>query len=300
MTETRPLAAALSILTAMLVIGFIDNFVVVIAETGGLWQFHLVRTAMSLPIFLAMSALGLGILRPNRWWGVIGRSFFTGTAMILYFGALAFLPVAEVAAGLFTAPIWVLILSVAFFGHRVGAVRIAASLVGFAGVLMVLRPDAGSLTPMVAMPLAAGAFYAVGAIATREWCEGEGTLALLAGNFLVLAAWGVLGIVVLAITAPEVPAGPDGFLLRGWVVPSGPFLFWTLVQAVGSSLGVWFLIRGYQLAEASFVSVFEYSLLIFIASWAFVLRGETVDVWSVAGIVLIIASGTVLALRGRQ
>ena len=60
-----------------------------------------------------------------------------------------------------------------------------------------------------------------------------------------------------------------------------------------------FLVRGYQLAEASFVSVFEYSLLIFASLWAFVLRGDLLDGWAMAGIGLIILSGIAIALRGR-
>ena len=149
------------------------------------------------------------------------------------------------------------------------------------------------------MPLAAGITYAMGNIATREWCAEESTVCVLGGNFLALAVWGIIGMAVLAMVAPEVPEGADGFLLRGWVAPSGQFLFWTAVQAVGASIGVWFLIRGYQIADASFVSVFEYSLLIFGALWAFLIRGDLIDGWAAVGIGLIILSGAVIAIRGR-
>lgn len=299
MPETRPIAAALSILIAMVVISYIDNYVVVIAETGGLWQFHAIRTLMSIPFMLAMVVLGLGVLRPVRFAAVAGRGFVIATAMMIYFGCLAFLPIAEVAAGLFSAPIWVLLISVFAMGERIGPVRIVAVIVGFAGVLLVLRPDTGELTVLSLIPLSAGFFYALGAIATRAWCAGENTLSLLAGGFLALGIFGAAGLAVLAVVAPEVPPGAEGFILRGWVTPTGRFLFWTFVQAVGSLLAVWFITRGYQLAEASFVSLFEYSLLIFVSIWAYILRGEALDVFAALGIALIIGSGVAIALRGR-
>lgn len=301
MSETRPLAAAGAILVAMLVIGFIDNFVVVIAEGAGLWQFHATRTVIALPMIAGVAALGLGMgaLKVQRLWAVAARSFFLSTAMMLYFGSLAFLPVAEVAAGLFTSPLFVLAISALFLGHHVGPVRIIAGIAGFAGVLMVLRPDAGAFSPVAVVPVLAGLFYAVSALATRTWCAGETGSALLAGSFVGMGLWGVAGVIFLTVF-PQSPAdGADGFILRGWVTPGPEFWLWTFVQAIGSVIAVAFLVRGYQLAEASFVSVFEYSLLIFASLWAFVLRGDLLDGWAMAGIGLIILSGIAIALRGR-
>ena len=60
--------------------------------------------------------------------------------MVIYFGALAFLDVALVAAGLFTAPIWVLLISRFVYGHSIGPVRIFAVVLGSVGVVLVLGP----------------------------------------------------------------------------------------------------------------------------------------------------------------
>jgi drug/metabolite transporter (DMT)-like permease len=69
---------------------------------------------------------------------------------------------------------------------------------------------------------------------------------------------------------------------------------------VGSLLGVFFIVRAYQLGEASYVGIFEYSLLVFVAVWAWVLFGDIIDPLATLGIVLIIASGAVIALRTRN
>ncbi len=277
----RTLAAAGLILVYATVIGFTDNYVRVIAEEAGLWQFHATRTAMALVLLGAlMPVMGLR-LRPQRWRAVVARSAIHGTAMVIYFGALAFLPVAIVAAGLFTAPIFVLLIS--WLSMASGSVRcsIAAVAVGFAGVVMVLGPSALAGASLAALlPVAAGAMYAMGNIATKQWCAGESAETLLAGFFAALGIFGLIGMAALALWPLAAPAGPDGFLMRGPVFwPPWEFWFWTFVQAAGSLLGVGLMIRAYQIADAGRVSVLEYVILPASAFWSWVIWGETLGQW---------------------
>jgi drug/metabolite transporter (DMT)-like permease len=282
-------------------IGFTDNFVRVIAADIGLWQFHAMRSGMALPM-LALAAPLFGLsLRPKRWAGVTGRSLVHGTAMVFYFGCLAFLPVAVVAAGLFTAPIFVLLLSRFAFGHRIGPVRIVAVLMGFAGVLMVLWPEAGGAVPgpVAVLPVVAGALYALGNLATREWCAGETAETLLAGFFAALGVFGLIGMAAIAVLHPAVPEGPASFVLKGAGVPGAAAAFWVFMQAALSLIGVGMMVRAYQIADATRVAVFEYVILPASAVWGWVIWGETLEPVAMAGMALIAAAGTVIALRRR-
>lgn len=297
----RTLAAAGLILVYATVIGFTDNYVRVIAEAAGLWQFHATRTVMALALLGALvPVLGLR-LRPVNLRAVVARSAIHGTAMVIYFGALAFLPVAIVAAGLFTAPIFVLLISWAVYGQRIGPVRIAAVAVGFAGVVMVLGPEALAGASLAALlPVVAGAMYALGNIATKEWCAGESAETLLAGFFAALGIFGLIGIAALAVWPLAAPAGPEGFLLRGPVFwPPGAFWFWTFVQAAGSLLGVGLMIRAYQIADAGRVSVLEYVILPASAFWSWVIWGEKLGLLAWTGMALIVAAGLMIAARAR-
>jgi len=300
LTGNRTQAALVAVLGYATIIGFTDNFVRTIAAEGGLWQFHALRTAMAVALFwLGARLFGLQ-LRPLNWRTVALRSVIHGVAMLIYFGCLAFLTVAQTAAGLFTAPIFVLIFSRFLFGHALGPVRIAAVALGFLGVVLVLQPGAQSPLGWASLlPVAAGALYALGNLATREWCEGESASALTLGFFLALGVAGVLGMGVLALWQPVVPAGTDGFILRGWVWPSAHFLFWTFVQALGSMIAVGLMVRAYQLAEASRVSIFEYVILPVSAGWSWLLWGESVGGLAALGMGLIVAAGAMIALRSR-
>ncbi|MCU9850314.1 DMT family transporter [Defluviimonas sp. WL0024] len=301
MPETnRTLLAAVAILGYALAIGYTDNYVQVIAREAGLWQFHATRTVMAFAI-VALVAVPLGLrLRPRKPGAVALRSAIHGVAMFIYFGCLAFLPVATVAAGLFTAPIFTLLISRFAFGIPIGPFRVAGVVLGFAGAILVLGPgQGGAIGLATVLPIAAGALYALGNIATRQWCEGESAETLLLGFFAMLGFLGLIGCAVLALWQPAVPEGADGFILRGLVWPSPDFLFWTFVQAAGSLIGVGLMIKAYQIAEASRVAIFEYVILPASAFWAFVLWGDLLDLRAVAGIGLIFAAGLIIALRGR-
>lgn len=296
----RTFAAGGAILVYAVIIGFTDNYVRLVAATHGLWQFHATRTLMTIAIFAAAAPL-LGLdLRPKRWGGVIARSLLHGFAVLMYFGCLAFLPVAVAAAGLFTAPIFVLLISRLAFGRHIGPFRILAVGLGFAGAVLVLGPQGGAGVSLAAiLPVAAAILYALGNIATREWCEGESTASLTLGFFLALGAFGAAGLAVLSLWRPEVPAGTDGFVLRGWVAPSRDFLLLTLLQAVGSLVAIGLMVRAYQIAEASRVAVFEYVILPASAFWSWALWGEVLTFRALAGMALIFAAGLIMALRGR-
>lgn len=303
MTTAKPdrtLAAAGLILVYAMVIGFTDNFVAVIAGEAGLWQFHFSRTVMAMVLLLALvPVMGLR-LRPRSWRAVVARSAIHGIGILIYFGALAFLPVAIVAAGLFTAPIFVLLISWLAYGQHIGPFRIAAVALGFLGVILVLGPSALSGASLAAvLPVAAGLMYAMGNIATRRWCAGESAETLLAGFFVALGVLGALGMAVLWLLPLPVPEGADGFLLRGMVWPSGVFLWWTFVQAAGSLLGVGLMIRAYQIADAGRVSVLEYVILPASAFWTWAIWGDTLSGMAWAGMALIVAAGMLIALRAR-
>jgi drug/metabolite transporter (DMT)-like permease len=303
MTQAKPdrtLAAAGLILIYAMVIGFTDNFVQVIAREAGLWQFHALRSAMALPLLLiAAPAFGLD-LRPRRWGAVAARSAIHGVAMVIYFGALAFLPVALVAAGLFTAPIFVLLISRLVYRHRIGPVRIIAVALGFAGVVLVLGPEVlGEASLAAVLPVAAGALYALGNIATREWCAGEPAEVLLAGFFAALGLIGLCGMSALMLFPQEVPEGPAAFLLRGPVWPGPQFWLWTFVQAAGSLLGVGLMIRAYQITDASRASVLEYVILPASAFWTWLIWGQMLTPLAWLGMALIALAGAMIALRAK-
>ncbi|TMV09670.1 DMT family transporter [Ruegeria sediminis] len=295
--RTSPVAASLLMVAAMAIIGVIDNFVVRLAQDIGLWQFHFTRALLMLPLVCGLSLLGLGSIRPLRPGVVVLRSALIALAMLFYFSALALMPIAQALAGLFTSPIFVLLISSLGMGQRIGPWRILAVAIGFAGILCVLQPDPRAFDAKVLIPVAGGLFYALAAVITRAYCAGESTVALLGGMVLALGLAGAAGLIGLALFPIEPVAGPAGFVARGWVWPMGGAAPWVVLQAVGSSLAVFMLIKAYQLGEPSYVAVFEYSVMIFGPLFAWVALGQTLGAPQILGVGLIAFAGGIIALR---
>lgn len=296
----HPMQAAASMVGSMAIIGVIDNVIALIARDISLWQFQILRAAMGLPVLVLVTWWMGWRLRPLRLWAVLVRNGLIAVGMLFYFGALAFMPIAQALAGLFVAPIFVLLISVIAFGERVGWLRSIAVLIGFAGVMMVLQPDGESFSALSLMPMLGGFFYAMGSVATQRMCADESTPAMLLGLFSLQAALGVAALIVIGSLSLEVPAGTAGFLVRSWSSPSGMTWAFIALQAFGSLVGVGLLIRAYQLAAPSFAAIFEYSVFVFGPLSAYLIFGQTLQWGQVFGILLIAGTGTVIALRGRS
>lgn len=295
-TADRPLAAALFMICAMLFIGVIDNYIQPLSRHIGLWQFHLLRTAMALPLVALLSLIGQGTLWPRRFWAVGVRSALVAVSMLFYFSALAMMPIAQALAGLFTSPIFILLFTAGALGQRIGIWRISAVGLGFLGILLVLQPDPSAFDATILIPICAGFFYALGAITTRTLCAGESPVALLGGLMVMLGIIGLSGVLVLAQWPT---AGEPGFVTRGWSWDMGPALLLVAVQAAGSVAGVFLIIRAYQLAEPSYVAVFEYSVMIFGPLYAWLVFGVPIGPWQGLGVACIAAAGVIIALRSR-
>lgn len=295
-STNRPLAAAVVVSGAMAVVALVDSFFFHIAEVLGLWQFHLLRALSALPILWVWSRLGGIRILPYRVWPVLLRGFAMSGAMILYFGSLGFLSVPVAAAGLFTSPIWILVLTAVFLRQRIGPRRIGAVMLGFGGAIIVLDPRGAALSPVILMPLAAGFFWGLGAIATRAWCDGETALSLLASFFVCMIFWGTSGIAILTWFDIQAPVGVEGLLFRAWGDFTPVAAFWFVAQVLTAAIALYGIVRGYQLAEASYVGVFEYSFLVFAALWGALFLGGWPTQWELLGLGMILSSGLLIAL----
>ena len=290
-------SAATTMVAAMAVIGVIDNYIAVISQDVSIWQFMIVRGAFALPIIIMLSFLGLGTMRPIRTWAVGIRSLLIAISMLFYFGSLSFMPIAQGLAGLFTSPIFILIITAFILKERIGPVRILAVGLGFVGITFVLELEASSLSWVNFIPVFGGLFYALGSVATRQLCDGESTVSLLSMLLTIQCIMGFCALVILSIYGPDVPYGSDGFLLRGWIWPITEVLPYIVLQSVGSILGIGLIIRAYQIGDASYVAVYEYSVFVFAPLYAWLMFSQDMTLVQASGIALIAGAGVLITLR---
>ena len=276
--------------------GVTDNLTLLVSDTVGVGQFHSSRSLLA--VFLLFGAAWLlgTTVAPKVWWAVGLRTFFITASMLLFFSVIPMMPLAEAGAGLFTSPIFVLLFSRVLFGERIGPARIMAVVFGSAGVLLVLKPGGGGFTPYHLLPTLAGALYALNSIATYRYCRQESPFALAMAFFVAIGVAGALFSTVL--TALPVPAeihDDAPFLFRGWAAVDADFWMVIAGVAAASVVGIVLISKAYQTTQTSYAIVYEYVYLISAGLSGWILWGDVLDIWSVLGILLIVAAGMVIA-----
>ncbi|HEY0605205.1 MAG TPA: DMT family transporter [Herpetosiphonaceae bacterium] len=217
-----------------------------------------------------------------------------------YFMGLAALPLAEIAGIKFSGPLMITCLSVVMLGETVGPRRWLALLVGFIGVLLIVRPGAtfniGSIFILISV-----LFYALAAILTRklQTTDSSATMAYYSSLVYLLATCILAPLLILVGDVPN--AHPSvAFLFRAWVMPS--LLDWLIMSGLGLiwAGGMYFIARAYSVALASVVAPFEYVALPINAIWGFILWQEipTLATWAGAGLSLL--SGLYILYREQK
>ena len=295
-----PLIAAFLLTIGISILGFSDNLVRLVSEDIGLGQYHFLRSAMSIALFLMMRPFMSFSLQVIKWRPVLLRTLFLSLSMTLFFSVLSFLPVALAGAGLFTSPVFVLLFSVVIFQMRPGWRRILAVLLGSVGVWFVLRPDTQNFQLIQILPVLAGAFYAGASLTTRRYCADESPYALTMVYFVLIGLIGLLG--ALAIDLAGIQGHEQAaFLLRGLVWPDASVYGWMAVMALLSVLGIFMITKAYQMAETSYMSIFEYSYLISAGLFGWLLWGSVFGASEFTGMGLIVVAGVVAAISaGRR
>ena len=231
-------------------------------------------------VALFMPAMGLRLFATRRPWLQSIRSLTQLVTFTLIWVSLFWTPITTVTMVLFTGPLILVALSVPFLGETVGPRRWAAVFVGFAGVLIVIRPGADVAHWASLLVLGGAFFYAVYQIQTRKIAgyDDSRTTAV----YTILAAF-----VVATIAVPfywEAPkSGMDWFLFASLGVTGG--------------LAHFFIIKAYQYAEASLLGPFDYCQLVGASILGFAVFGEVPDTWTWVGAAVIIASGLYIAHR---
>jgi drug/metabolite transporter (DMT)-like permease len=223
--------------------------------------------------------------------------FFSFTTYML---GLAALPLADVAAIRYSGPLMITALSVAFLGERVELRRWLALLVGFAGMLLIVRIGSAGFNLGSAFVLASVLFNAVAVLITRRLRTSDSSATMAYYSSLVyLVATAVMAPLTLAVG--EVQAHPSvAFLFRPWSMPS--LLDWAVMSGLGLvwASGMFFMARAYTLAPASVVAPFEYTTLPINAAWGFLLWREAPAASTWAGALLTLLSGFYIVYREQR
>ena len=245
------------------------------------------RGAMSFAIMLALAVVlkpGIRQIATRRPILHLLRNSVHFIAQFCWFYGLAKIPLAQLFALEFMMPLWITLLAPILIGERLTAARLAAAVIGFAGVVTVVRPSVETINAGTLAGLVCAICFALSIIAVRDLTRTERPLQIL--------FWmtGMQSLMALAVNGGEV------------VVPSATAFAWLVGITVIGLSAQYFMARAFALADTTIVMPIDFLRLPLIAGIGAYAYGEGIDPWILGGGAIIILAnvGNLLAERWRR
>jgi drug/metabolite transporter (DMT)-like permease len=302
--EARPHRTAQGvgfIIASVLTMAFADAVVKLVSAHMTIWQVFAARSAVGFPILIALLLMMGADPRPRApKWALI-RSALLVLCWLAYYTSLPVLSLSVAAVAVYTGPVMIALFSAALIGEPVTTRQWGGVLLGFLGVIAILRPGTDAFSWFTVLPLLAAALYALAMVLTRSKCQGEAPLTLalaLHASFLVTGLAGTLVFALIGLGTETKAAFP--FLLGDWA-PMG-MREWGLMALIGALSAAYFagVARAYQIAAPSIIATFDYAYLVSAALWGFLFFSETPDLLTIGGMILITIAGLLVAARSSR
>ena len=284
-TAGRTAAPGKGIACMLLAVGLfavMDALVKWLGETYPTVQLFFFRSAFAfipLGIVIAWRGRWSSAIKVTNGWGHVLRSLIGMGAMGIFFYCFPRMPLADMIAITFAAPIFIVALSVPLLGEKVGPRRWSAVLVGFIGVMIILQPGGGGFESIALLALFGTVFYALAAISVR-WLSRTETSTSIVFTFTLSCT---------LVSAALLPFG--------WVTPSLPDLALLIcIGLIGGAAQV-AMTDAFRHADVSLVVPFEYSAMIWAALLGFLFWGEIPgnNLW--IGCAILVCSGLYILYR---
>lgn len=244
-----------------------------------------------IPIVLVFGTRGelRGALQTSRLSAHLLRGSFSVVGTFCTFGALARLPIADVTAIAFIAPLITVIFAALILKEHVHVYRWSAVGVGFSGVILMLSPYLGNHVAMTGSMMAGLAFALTNAVSSGGATIQIRRLTATEPSSSIVIFMTLIVMVVSLLTAPF-----------GWHMPAGSELALLIGIGIAGGLGQMLFTESYRYAPASFLAPFDYTAML----WAFLLGywmfGEVPTLYVVGGAVIVAGAGIFVILRERH
>ena len=222
---------------------------------------------------------GFGVLKTNRFPLISLRVLFGFISMALWFSALAIVPLSNAVALSFTAPLFAAIAAVFILREKIRARRITALLIGFGGMLVIMRPGSE--------PIGWGEFIVVASAATMALSIVTMKLLTRTERTTSLVVWQNMLLTPVAL----IPA------LFVWSWPTAEGWFWLVAVGVIAAVSHLFFTRAFSLADTTYLMPFDYIRLPFVAIIGWFAFSEPTDMWTWIGGGIIAVSTIYVAHR---
>ena len=289
------------ILVAVLMMSVQEALFKYYSDSLSLWQIFTLRGLLALPLLVGIAAAkdqqrAMWTCAFQTW--PLVRSLLLVLMFLAMYSSIPFLSLSVVAAGIYTGPLFVTLLSAYAIDEPVSSRGWMAVALGFAGVLVILQPGSDAFTLWTLLPVLCGLLYALSNLVTRGKCQGVPLLGLaLSLNMAVLLTGAALSVAIFLWQPSANLVSEYSYLFVGWM-SVGPAEWTTLiflavlVVAIAMSLA-----EAYRSAPPAKIATFDYAYLIFAAAWDNLIFDSAPSMTSMLGMALIIIAGLMVVRR---
>lgn len=238
------------------------------------------RSLFGLLVFIPfLIRVGLEPLRTRR----IGLQVLRGTlhviSMLTFFLAISFTPLSKAVALDFSAPLFATAMAPFILGERLRVRRVLALVVGFSGVLVVLRPGMVQLDLGAVLVLVSALCWGTAILVVKMMARVESSL--------------TISIYMVLISTPMSLLAAIPF----WQTPTGVHLAWLVATGTFGSIGHWCIAQAMREAEMTAILPLDFLRMVWMSLAGYVFFGEVPDLWTWVGAAIIFSSATYIAIR---
>ncbi len=292
------------LITGGFLLAFQDSLVKFAADWTSFWQFQTLRSFFNLLLLISLPSffgIKLSKLLPKNILLVAFRTLFLILCMFFFFCAAPKLSIAQMATGLYTYPIFVVIFAFFFLKESLNFLKLIALLCGIIGASLVLKPWSIEFSIFQIFPIMAGFFYACNLFVLRKFCSNESPLAMtsaVAVGFILSGCLGMFFVDHIMVNPTIKESMP--YIAIGWPELTIFSLFIAAFASFFNLSGNLCLVKAYQTSESSFLAPLDFLYLIFALFWGKVIFNTLPDSLGLFGIFLILISGVVVAIQANK
>ena len=230
-------------------------------------------------LFPALMRAGLKVLATRRLPAHLVRTGFQFASMITFFFGISMVPLAKASALMFTAPLFATVFAVLILGETIRARRVSALVIGFIGMLIIVRPAGGTVDTGTVLIILSAAGLAGMLVSIKSLSSTESSVAITA-----------IGAIIMTVVT-FIPA------LTVWEWPTARQLFWMFMIGALGSAAHYLVAQAMRRAEASAIMPYDFTKLIWASVLGFLIFSEIPSSWTLAGGMVIFASTIYITYR---
>lgn len=277
----RPMLGIVLIIASVMLLPIMDGIGKSLSDTYQamqiVWGRFVFQGVLVIPIALWMTKGRM--FNGDRWPLQIARGACLMGATWCFYQAVRHISIADTLALVYFAPILVTAASPFLLGEKVGLRRWLAAILGFVGVLVILRPGLGAMHPSAIWGVGAAFCFASYVLLTRR-------LSTETDPMVTLAFTSIVGIALAT-----------AFSLPTWVAPSAEDLMGMAGMGLISAIGHYLMVRAYMYGPASLLTPFIYCEMAMAVLVGYIWFNDFPDAWVWGGIVILVISGIYISLR---